>query len=84
MKKKLQCDTNASAVKDLKFLTPVRRSRRIQEKENKLPKMLKDHYPCVTSIEQLGELGEETNVFIYRQNNALHKDGDHPEGQHKE
>ncbi|KAJ6659231.1 hypothetical protein lerEdw1_019277 [Lerista edwardsae] len=84
MKKKLQCDTNTSAVKDLRFLTPVRRSRRIQEKENKLPKMLKDHNPCVTSLEQLGELGDETNVFIYRQNNALHKTGDNPEGQHKE
>ncbi|XP_066495748.1 cytoskeleton-associated protein 2 isoform X2 [Tiliqua scincoides] len=84
MKKKLQCDANDSAVKDLKFLTPVRRSRRIQEKENKLPKMLKDHNPCVTSLEQLGELGEETNVFIYRQNSALSKAIDHPEEQCKE
>lgn len=83
MKKKLQSDSNDS-VKDLKFLTPVRRSRRIQEQENKLPKMLKDHDPCVTSLEQLGELGEETNVFVYRQNSALHKASDHLEGQCKE
>lgn len=26
--------------------------------------MLKDHYPCVSSLEQLAELGDETNAFI--------------------
>ncbi|XP_015744517.1 cytoskeleton-associated protein 2 [Python bivittatus] len=68
-KKKLQCDD--STIKDLKFLTPVRRSCRIHEKANKLPSMLKDHSPCVSSLEQLGELGDEVTGFIYRPNNAL-------------
>ncbi|XP_063171493.1 cytoskeleton-associated protein 2 [Candoia aspera] len=68
-KKKLQCDD--STIKDLKFLTPVRRSCRIHEKGSKLPSMLKDHSPCVSSLEQLGELGDEGTGFIYRPNNAL-------------
>uniref|UniRef100_A0A8D0BEI3 Cytoskeleton associated protein 2 n=1 Tax=Salvator merianae TaxID=96440 RepID=A0A8D0BEI3_SALMN len=72
-KKKLQCEANDSAVKDLKFLTPVRRSRRIQEKVNKLPAMLIDHSPCVSSLEQLGELGNTGVGFLYRENSALHK-----------
>ncbi|KAJ7341510.1 hypothetical protein JRQ81_005696 [Phrynocephalus forsythii] len=72
-KKKLQGETNDSAVKDLKFLTPVRRSRRIQEKGSKLPDMLKDHNFCLSSLEQLGELGDDGTGFIYRQNSALQK-----------
>ncbi|ETE70811.1 Cytoskeleton-associated protein 2, partial [Ophiophagus hannah] len=68
-KKRLQCDD--STIKNLKFLTPVRRSCRIHEKANKLPSMLKDHSPCVSSLEQLGELGDEGTGFIYRPNNAL-------------
>uniref|UniRef100_A0A2D4K950 Cytoskeleton-associated protein 2 C-terminal domain-containing protein n=1 Tax=Micrurus paraensis TaxID=1970185 RepID=A0A2D4K950_9SAUR len=68
-KKRLQCDD--STIKNLKFLTPVRRSCRIYEKANKLPSMLKDHSPCVSSLEQLGELGDEGTGFIYRPNNAL-------------
>uniref|UniRef100_F6X132 Cytoskeleton-associated protein 2 C-terminal domain-containing protein n=2 Tax=Ornithorhynchus anatinus TaxID=9258 RepID=F6X132_ORNAN len=71
VKKKMQLEETDSAVKDLKFLTPVRRSRRLQDKTCKLPAMLKDHYPCVSSLEQLAELGGETNCFIYRQNVAL-------------
>uniref|UniRef100_A0A8C0JFP1 Cytoskeleton associated protein 2 n=1 Tax=Chelonoidis abingdonii TaxID=106734 RepID=A0A8C0JFP1_CHEAB len=70
MKKKMQCEANDSAVKDIKFLTPVRRSRRLQEKLCKLPNMLKDHDPCVSSLEQLGELGAVNNAFIYRQNKS--------------
>ncbi|XP_060089192.1 cytoskeleton-associated protein 2 [Heteronotia binoei] len=73
MKKKLQCENGESAVKDLKLLTPVRRSRRLQGKMCKLPDMLKDHSPCVSSLEQLRELGEEVTAFVYRSNNALHK-----------
>ncbi|XP_070812023.1 cytoskeleton-associated protein 2 [Pituophis catenifer annectens] len=68
-KKRLQCDD--STIKNLKFLTPVRRSCRIHEKGDKLPSMLKDHSPCVSSLEQLGELGDEGTGFIYRPNNAL-------------
>jgi cytoskeleton-associated protein 2 len=67
----MQLDETNSALKDLKFLTPVRRSRRLQEKTSKLPDMLKDHYPCVSSLEQLSELGGETDAFVCRPNAAL-------------
>ncbi|KAM9172141.1 cytoskeleton-associated protein 2 isoform 2-T2 [Pangshura tecta] len=83
MKKKMQCEANDSAVQDIKFLTPVRRSRRFQEKLCKLPDMLKDHDPCVSSLEQLGELGAVNNAFIYRQNSALQKPITHLEEQEK-
>ncbi|XP_038290611.1 cytoskeleton-associated protein 2 isoform X2 [Canis lupus familiaris] len=71
IKKKIQFDNTDSTFKELKFLTPVRRSQRIQEKTSKLPDMLKDHYPCVSSLEQLTELGGETDVFVCRPNTAL-------------
>ncbi|VFV18448.1 cytoskeleton-associated protein 2, partial [Lynx pardinus] len=63
VKKKIQFDNTDSTFKELKFLTPVRRSRRIQEKTSKLPDMLKDHHPCVSLLEQLTELGGETDAF---------------------
>ncbi|XP_070588865.1 cytoskeleton-associated protein 2 [Erythrolamprus reginae] len=68
-KKRLQCED--STIKHLKFLTPVRRSCRIYENADKLPRILKEHSPCVSSLEQLGELGDEGTGFIYRPNNAL-------------
>ncbi|XP_012578642.1 PREDICTED: cytoskeleton-associated protein 2 isoform X2 [Condylura cristata] len=71
LKKKMHFDETNSAFKELKFLTPVRRSRRLQEKTSKLPDMLKDHYPCVSSLEQLTELGNETDAFVCRPNAAL-------------
>ncbi|KAB0343659.1 hypothetical protein FD754_020585, partial [Muntiacus muntjak] len=71
VKKKMQFDETNSAYKELKFLTPVRRSRRLQEKTSKLPDMLKDHYPCVSSLEQLTDLGRETDAFVCRPNTAL-------------
>ncbi|XP_054996820.1 cytoskeleton-associated protein 2 [Sorex araneus] len=71
IKKKIQFDETNSAYKELKFLTPVRRSRRLQEKTAQLPDMLKDHYPCVSSLEQLQELGKETDAFVCRPNAAL-------------
>lgn len=66
--KKTQYDKN-STFKELKFLTPVRRSRRIQEKTLQLPDMLKDHDPSVSSLEQLSELGGD--AFVCRPNAAL-------------
>nr|XP_058897609.1 cytoskeleton-associated protein 2 isoform X2 [Kogia breviceps] len=71
VKKKMQFDETNSAFKELKFLTPVRRSQRLQEKTSKLPDMLKDHYPCVSSLEQLTELGSEADAFVCRPNAAL-------------
>ncbi|XP_048355444.1 cytoskeleton-associated protein 2 [Sphaerodactylus townsendi] len=70
---KLRSENSKTAVKDLKVLTPVRRSRRLHEKVYKLPDMLKDHNPCISSLEQLGELGGEATAFVYRPNSALHK-----------
>lgn len=67
----MQFDETNSAYKEQKFLTPVRRSWRLQEKTSKLPDMLKDHYPCVSSLEQLTELGWETDAFVHRPNTAL-------------
>ncbi|XP_066237050.1 cytoskeleton-associated protein 2 isoform X2 [Saccopteryx leptura] len=71
VKKKMQFDETHSTFKELKFLTPVRRSQRLQDKTSKLPDMLKDHYPCVSSLEQLTELGDEIDAFICRPNAAL-------------
>ncbi|XP_008060020.2 cytoskeleton-associated protein 2 isoform X2 [Carlito syrichta] len=71
VKKKVQFDEANSSFKELKFLTPVRRSRRLQEKTSKLPDMLKDHYPCVSSLEQLAELGCDTDAFVCCPNAAL-------------
>ncbi|XP_056670695.1 cytoskeleton-associated protein 2-like, partial [Monodelphis domestica] len=71
VKMKMNFDENSASFKDLKFMTPVRRSRCLQEKFCKLPGMLKDHYPCVSSLEQLAELGSETSAYICRQNTAL-------------
>ncbi|ERE84224.1 cytoskeleton-associated protein 2 [Cricetulus griseus] len=68
MKKKMQHGNN-STVKELKFLTPVRPSRRIQEKTLQLLDMLKDQDPCVSSLGQLSELGED--AFVCRPNAAL-------------
>lgn len=58
------------SIKDLKFLTPVRRSCRIQRKSSHLPSMLQDHDPCVISLAELGKL-DSPNAFIYRKNPAL-------------
>ncbi|XP_007521631.1 cytoskeleton-associated protein 2 [Erinaceus europaeus] len=72
VKKKMHIDETNSTFKELKFLTPVRRSRRLQKNSSKLPDMLKDHYPCVSSLEELTELGNETDAFICRPNAALY------------
>ena len=64
VKKKMPFNETNSAFKELKFLTPVRRSRRLQDKTSKLPDTLKDHHPCVSSREQLTELGRETDAFV--------------------
>ncbi|XP_029458644.1 cytoskeleton-associated protein 2 isoform X2 [Rhinatrema bivittatum] len=75
VKKKMQFQENDSTIRDFKFLTPVRRSRRIEQIKNRLPKMIQDPDPCVSSIEQLSELGAEMDAFIYRRNNALKRNG---------
>ncbi|XP_008113860.1 cytoskeleton-associated protein 2 [Anolis carolinensis] len=83
-KKKLQCESNDSAIKDLKFLTPVRRSRRIHQKLSKLPDGLKEQSPCVSSLEQLEQWGDASTGFIYRPNSALKKVSINLQEQYKE
>lgn len=63
-----------SNIKDLKFLTPVRRSCRIERKSSHLPTMLLDHDPCVTSLAELVKLDDDPNAYIYRKNPALAED----------
>lgn len=63
-----------SNIKDLKFLTPVRRSCRIERKSSRLPTMLVDHDPCVTSLAELVNLDQDSNAYIYRKNPALLED----------
>lgn len=65
-----------SNIKDLKFLTPVRRSSRIQRQSSRLPGMLADHDPCVSSLSELAGLGDNdpTTAYIYRRNPALLED----------
>uniref|UniRef100_A0A3P8Z9W0 Cytoskeleton-associated protein 2 C-terminal domain-containing protein n=1 Tax=Esox lucius TaxID=8010 RepID=A0A3P8Z9W0_ESOLU len=60
-----------SAIKDLKFLTPVRRSCRIQRKSCRLPGMLADHDTCVSSLAELVNLDDDANAYIYRRNPAI-------------
>ncbi|XP_060942226.1 cytoskeleton-associated protein 2 [Limanda limanda] len=60
-----------SNIKDLKFLTPVRRSTRINRQSSRLPSMLADHDPCVSSLAELVKLDDDPNAYIYRRNPAL-------------
>ncbi|KAM3932837.1 cytoskeleton-associated protein 2 isoform 2-T2 [Leptodactylus fuscus] len=74
--KKLQLNEGDSSVKSYKFLTPVRRSSRLERKSHRLPEMLKDHDPCVSDIDQLGELEDSetcANAYIFRKNSALNE-----------
>ncbi|XP_051542369.1 cytoskeleton-associated protein 2-like [Myxocyprinus asiaticus] len=79
VKRKIECDTapgsgsrRKSTIKDLKFLTPVRRSTRIHRKSSRLPNMLNDHDTCVSSLAELVQLEDaDANAYIYRKNPAL-------------
>lgn len=68
-----------SNIKDIKFLTPVRRSSRIHRQSSRLPLMLVDHDPCVSSLAELVKLDDDANAYIYRKNPAILEDlPDHP------
>ncbi|XP_048477237.1 cytoskeleton-associated protein 2-like [Rhincodon typus] len=58
---------------DVKFLTPVRRSVRIEHASASYPEMLKEHDCCVTSLNELLAV-EETETFVYQENQALLKE----------
>ncbi|XP_078078442.1 cytoskeleton-associated protein 2-like [Mustelus asterias] len=64
-------ENSNSAINDLKFLTPVRRSRRIEHVSSQLPLMLQDHDPCVSSLEDLKNLGKGSTAYSFRVNSAL-------------
>ncbi|NWT91422.1 CKP2L protein, partial [Urocynchramus pylzowi] len=55
---------------ELKFLTPVRRSLRIERVGSHYPEMLKDHDPVVSSLSEILDAEEET-CFFFRKNKAL-------------
>ncbi|XP_010172876.2 cytoskeleton-associated protein 2-like, partial [Antrostomus carolinensis] len=55
---------------ELKFLTPVRRSLRIEQAGSYYPEMLKDHDPVVSSLSEILDVEEETQYF-FRKNKAL-------------
>ncbi|NWR89113.1 CKAP2 protein, partial [Furnarius figulus] len=68
---KTSYEANYSSAKDLKIVTPLRYSQRIREKMCKLSDTVKDQDPCVSSLEQLGELESKATVFIHEQSNAF-------------
>ncbi|KAM9211779.1 cytoskeleton-associated protein 2-like [Dugong dugon] len=57
-------------VQDMKLITPVRRSARIERAVSRYPEMLQDHDLVVASLDELLEV-EETECFIFRKNEAL-------------
>lgn len=73
-----------SSIKELKFLTPVRRSSRIHRNSSRLPDMLNEHDPCVSSLAQLELL--DSHAYVYRKNPALlqHLPDQRPEAQSSE
>lgn len=76
-----------SSIKELKFLTPVRRSSRIHRNSSRLPGLLNEHDPCVSSLAELELLdAADSNAYIYRKNPALlqHLPDQHPEAQSSE
>nr|XP_027807870.1 cytoskeleton-associated protein 2-like [Marmota flaviventris] len=57
-------------VQDMKLITPVRRSARIERAISRYPEMLQDHDLVVASLDELLDM-EETECFIFRKNEAL-------------
>ncbi|NWS97216.1 CKAP2 protein, partial [Mionectes macconnelli] len=68
---KMSHETNYCTAKDLKIVTPLRYSQRIREKMCKLSDTGKDQDPCVSSLEQLGELESKAAVFTHKESNAF-------------
>ncbi|NWR46107.1 CKP2L protein, partial [Regulus satrapa] len=56
---------------EIKFLTPVRRSVRIEWAGSRYPEMLKDHDPVVSSLSEILDGDEEETCFYFRENKAL-------------
>ncbi|XP_067857378.1 cytoskeleton-associated protein 2-like [Heptranchias perlo] len=62
--------TRSVGQQGLKFLTPVRRSVRIEHVSASYPEMLREHDCCVTSLNELLAV-EEAGTFVYSENQAL-------------
>ncbi|KAJ7418097.1 cytoskeleton-associated protein 2 [Willisornis vidua] len=56
---------------DFSLKTPLRYSQRLRERMCKLTDTAKEQDPCVSSLEQLGELESKATVFIHEQSNAF-------------
>ncbi|XP_037126447.1 cytoskeleton-associated protein 2 isoform X2 [Syngnathus acus] len=67
----IRTSTRKSNIKDVKFLTPVRRSRRIESKSLHLPSTLLDHDQSVSSLAELVTMDGDLNAYVYRNNSAL-------------
>ncbi|XP_031227728.1 cytoskeleton-associated protein 2-like isoform X2 [Mastomys coucha] len=57
-------------VQDMKLITPVRRSARIERTVARYPEMLQEHEVVVASLNELLEV-DKTECFIFRENEAL-------------
>ncbi|NXM61351.1 CKAP2 protein, partial [Illadopsis cleaveri] len=68
---KMHPEASDCSAKDLKIITPLRYSQRIREKMYKLPDAVKEQDPCVSSLEQLGDLESKATVLIHKQSSAL-------------
>ncbi|XP_049599577.1 cytoskeleton-associated protein 2 isoform X2 [Syngnathus scovelli] len=67
----IRTSTRKSNIRDVKFLTPVRRSRRIESKSLHLPSTLLDHDQSVSSLAELVTMDGDLNAYVYRNNSAL-------------
>ncbi|XP_049990232.1 cytoskeleton-associated protein 2-like [Alexandromys fortis] len=57
-------------MQDMKLITPVRRSARIERAVARYPEMLQDHDLVVASLNELLEV-DKTEYFVFRENEAL-------------
>lgn len=57
-------------MQDLKLVTPVRRSARIERAASRHPELLREHDLVVASLEELLEV-EDMDCFVFRRNEAL-------------
>ncbi|XP_040602209.1 cytoskeleton-associated protein 2-like [Mesocricetus auratus] len=57
-------------VQDMKLITPVRRSARIERAVARYPEMLQEHDVVVASLNELLEV-DKTEYFVFRENEAL-------------
>ncbi|CAM2108701.1 unnamed protein product [Caretta caretta] len=64
-----------SDMQDWKFLTPVRRSLRIEHAISSYPEMLKEHDTVVSSLDEIMAM-EDVSQFVFRKNEALLEEED--------